>query len=139
MRYVQGLIPKEARVLQDHFESQAKSKPMGSKVLTIILRILAWIGGMFILLGSISMFKQTVLASILMLITGFIIIPPGHKLIERVLRFKFPLWLKSIIVFILIITFSFIIGDIQEKKQQSAPNHKASASIRHLTFNKKTT
>jgi len=98
MRYVPNLIPKESRVLEGYFKigpSQAKKK-------NIILEIFSWLFGIMSLLNALVYLIHPIL-SIVLATLGFLLLPPGHKWVEKKLRFKLTTKIKAFTVAVLLI------------------------------------
>ncbi len=93
MRYVPNLIPDKSKVLRDYFKGDIYEPRQPNQLLTV----LGWIFGVFFLIGalvSISHPLQTLVFGLL----GLILLPPGHRWIERKLRFRLTTKVKSILV-----------------------------------------
>jgi tetratricopeptide (TPR) repeat protein len=90
MRYVPNLIPESSKVLPDYFKGSlyeaTKKNPWRD--------VLLWILGIsFFLAALVSIMHLWLL--FLYGITGFILIPPGHKFIERRLHFRLTSKIKT--------------------------------------------
>lgn len=98
MRYVPNLIPKENKVLPEYFKGNPYKYSKGSTLLIILGYISACIFFLFALTTLVHIPLALLYATV-----GFILLPPGHKLIERKLRFKLTTKIKSIVCVLLCI------------------------------------
>lgn len=91
MRYVPNLIPDSSKVLPEYFKGDiykaTKRKPLAD--------IILWIIGVSFLIGALVSISHPVMTLIFGLI-GFILIPPGHRFIERKLQFRLTPKIKTI-------------------------------------------
>ncbi len=93
MRYVPNLIPDKSKVLRDYFKGDIyEPHQQPNKLLTV----LGWVFGVFFLIGAIASITHPVLTLVFGLL-GFILLPPGHRWLERKLRFRFTTKAKSIV------------------------------------------
>jgi tetratricopeptide (TPR) repeat protein len=90
MRYVPNLIPESSKVLSDYFKGSLYEATKKNPWRDILLWILG-ISFFLVALVSITHFWLLFLYGI----TGFILIPPGHKFIERKLRFRLTSKIKT--------------------------------------------
>lgn len=91
MRYVPNLIPDTSKVLPDYFKGDvykaANKNPLRDTLL--------WVLGIFFLIGALVSIIHPLMTLIFGLI-GFILIPPGHRLLERKLKFRLTPKIKTI-------------------------------------------
>lgn len=91
MRYVPDLISDSAKVLPDYFKGAIYHAAKKNKVRDNVL----WVIGVFFFIGALVSIKHPVMTVIFGLI-GFILIPPGHRYIERKLKFRLTTKIKTI-------------------------------------------
>jgi tetratricopeptide (TPR) repeat protein len=91
MRYVPNLIPEKSKVLPDYFKGDLYAATKKNLWRDILLWIL---GISFFLAALVSIAHLWLL--LLFGITGFILIPPGHKFIERKLHFRLTSKIKTV-------------------------------------------
>lgn len=89
MSYIPNLIPDKHRILKDYFNESAPEPSNSNDP----IRVISWVLGIIFFLAAIVFIKHPLLALLFGLI-GFIIIPPGHRLVEDKLRFKLTSKLK---------------------------------------------
>lgn len=99
MRYVPNLIPDKSKVLRDYFKGDIYAEREPNQTLTA----LSWILGVVSFICAITFITHPALSFVFALL-GFILIPPGHRWIERQLRFRFTTKVKSIVCAALFIT-----------------------------------
>jgi hypothetical protein len=92
MRYVPNLIPESFKVLPDYFKGGIYQPREQNKLLTVI----GWILGVFFLIGAVVSIKHPVM-TLLFGLLGFILLPPGHRWIEKKFRFRFKTKIKSVL------------------------------------------
>jgi tetratricopeptide (TPR) repeat protein len=91
MRYVPNLIPKNSKVLPGYFKGdlyEASGKNPGKDVLL-------WVLGIPLFLAALISIVHPLLL-LLFGMTGFILIPPGHRFMERKFRFRLTSKIKTI-------------------------------------------
>jgi len=93
MRYVPNLIPDKSKVLRDYFKGDIYETRQPNQLLTV----LSWVFGVFFLIGALVSISHPLLTLVFGLL-GFILLPPGHRWIERKLRFRLTTKVKSILV-----------------------------------------
>lgn len=101
MRYVPNLIPDSSKVLSDYFKGDIYR---ATKKKTLVDTIF-WIIGVFFLIVALIFIKHPVMTLVFGLI-GFILIPPGHRFLERKLQFRLTPKIKAIT------TLALFIGSI---------------------------
>ncbi len=114
MRYVPNLIPEKSKVLKDYFIGNIYKSKQSNPVFIL----LGWVFGVVILIGAISFLLHPAL-TILLGITGFIILPAGHNWIEKQFRFRLTLKIKSIFIIILLIGFMPLISHYKKLDGQA--------------------
>ena len=112
-KYVPNLLPNQPRFDIDSEMISKKNKKSGNTVLRTFSYILAL---MFFISSLVFIFTRF-WQGLLFLVIGFIILPNGHNLIERKLRFKFKT-LPKIIICIVLLIFALILADNYEKKEK---------------------
>jgi len=105
MKYVPYIIPKDQKVLPDHFK-ESSSLQYGKN---IVPTILGYIGAVFFFLSALA-FVEHIAITILFGIIGFLLLPPGHNLIEKKFRFKLTYAIKTSACTGLIITALLLLG-----------------------------
>lgn len=93
MRYVPNLIPQTSKVLPDYFKGDVYHPRQESNLLNVI----GWILGILFLIGAVVSIKHPVM-TLLFGLLGFMLLPPGHRWIEKKLRFRFKTKIKSVAV-----------------------------------------
>ncbi len=91
MRYVPNLIPDSSKVLPDYFKGDIYTATKKNPLVDTLL----WIIGVFFLIGALVSIGHPAMTLIFGLI-GFILIPPGHRFIERKLQFRLTPKIKAI-------------------------------------------
>jgi tetratricopeptide (TPR) repeat protein len=99
MRYVPNLIPDKSKVLRDYFKGDIYEPRQSNQLLTV----LGWIFGVFFLIGALVSISHPLLTLVFGLL-GLILLPPGHRWIERKLRFRLTTKVKSILVAVIFIS-----------------------------------
>lgn len=98
MRYVANLIPEKSKVLPQYFTGNlyepARKRPWRNALL--------WILGSSLLLAALLSLRHPWL-SLLYGGTGFMLLPPGHRWIERKLRFNLTTKIKTVACAILLL------------------------------------
>lgn len=90
MRYIPNLIPKRYRVLESYFKVQ----PAPAKKNNIFLEVIGWLLGIMFLINALIRLTHPLL-SIVLGILGFMLLPPGHKWIEKKMRFRLTTRIKT--------------------------------------------
>jgi len=91
MRYVPNLIPDSSKVLPDYFKGDIYKATTKNSTRDIIF----WILGVFFFIGALVSLKHPLLSLVFTLL-GFVLIPPGHRFLERKLRFRLTPKIKAI-------------------------------------------
>lgn len=114
MKYIPNLIPEKSQVLKDYFKI-SKHSTQNSNHFLIFLR---WFSGVFFLFFALASLKHPLL-TLLFGFIGFMILPPGHKWIERKFRFCFTTKIKSIFGIVLFLFSIPLLGhyDTIDKKE----------------------
>jgi len=114
-KYLPNLLPNQPEFNIDGEEifENKNNKKRRNTALQTFLYILAII----ILISSLALIFTRFWQGLLLLVLGLLILPNGHRWIERKLRFKFTILPKTIFCVILMI-FAIIIGDNYEKKEK---------------------
>ncbi|MBC5994019.1 tetratricopeptide repeat protein [Pontibacter cellulosilyticus] len=92
MRYVPDLIPKASRVLPSYFQGSPYAFPTRNKFLVA----LSYLGAAFFFLGALAFLKHPFVTLLLGAI-GFLLLPQGHRWLERKGRFQFKRKAKAIV------------------------------------------
>ena len=91
MRYLPNLIPKHARVLPDYFKGHpyavAKKPPQA-------LTVLSYTGGVFFFLLAFASLLHPLL-TLLFGSLGFVLLPQGHRFVEKIFRFRLTPKIKT--------------------------------------------
>lgn len=125
MRYVSHIMPEKSKVLPEYFKGDlykaAKKNPWR--------RALLWISGIPFLLAAVVSVNHPWL-TILYGIIGFILIPPGHRFIERKLRFRLTAKIKTVacaVFFVLSLPISIYYANLEHQivHQQSLMDERA--------------
>jgi tetratricopeptide (TPR) repeat protein len=85
--------------------------------------LVLWIAGIFFLLGALAFINRFPLFALLALL-GLILIPPGQRLIERMLRFRLTTKLKTIAASVLFLASAPLVNHYSEIDQQVASQQK---------------
>lgn len=99
MRYLPNLIPQHARVLPEYFKGHVYAparKPHPALV------VLSYTGAVFFFLLALAVLSHP-LITLLYAGMGFILLPPGHRLLERWLRFQLKPGIKALFLSVLFI------------------------------------
>jgi len=91
MRYVPNLLPQPSKVLPDYFRGSIYKPAKRNTFVAIIL----WLLGIFFLLSALAYLNHP-LQFLVFGLLGFILIPPGHRFLERMLRFRLTPKIKTI-------------------------------------------
>lgn len=91
MRYVPHLIPEQSKVLPEYFKGNVYMPPKQHAFKEVLL----WIIGVCFCLAALFNIMHPFLFLIFGII-GFILLPPGHRFVERKLQFKFILKIKAV-------------------------------------------
>lgn len=105
MKYIPHLIPEHARVLPGYFKIMPAAQPSSRGNLG---KILLWILGIFFGLLALATLIHPLL-SLLWALCCLIILPPGHRFLERKLRFRLTPTIKTFSLLFLI-AGAFILG-----------------------------
>jgi len=89
-----------------------------------VWNIVKWIAGVFLLIGSLGLFRQSFLAGLLILITGLLIIP----IISEWLKTQLPFWEKKPIRIIVPIAL-FVIGAVS-MPEETTDSQESSKTIK---------
>lgn len=115
MKYLPFLIPERARVLPHYFKPLPLPFTNGKKT----SRALQWVLG--VLFGVLTIMSLThPLLSLLWLLCGFIAFPPGHRFLEKKLRFRLTTSIKTVTLLLLFISSSFLVLHYGAKEEQAA-------------------
>lgn len=98
MRYIPNLIPVKSRVLEGYF----RVAPSPAKKKNVIQEIFSWLFGIMFMLNALVYITHPIL-SIVLAVLGFLLLPPGHKWIEKKLQFKLTARIKTIAAAVLLI------------------------------------
>lgn len=122
MRYVPDLIPDKSKVLRDYFKGDSYQP---ARQPNKFLNFLVWFFGVFFLLGALVLISHP-LASLGYGLLGFILLPPGHRFLERKLRFRLTTPIKTGLVVVLLPTAALIANHYTEidKKEEIALKQK---------------
>ena len=90
MRYLPNLIPDNAKVLPDYFKGDTYDFQEDNST----IKIFSYIGAVCFFVLAVAFIKHPYL-TLLFGATGFLILPQGHKLIERTFKFRFTTKIKS--------------------------------------------
>ncbi|HEX8577706.1 MAG TPA: tetratricopeptide repeat protein [Flavobacterium sp.] len=91
MRYVPNLIPEKSKVLPTYFKGDIYKATKKNPVTDTLI----WILGIIFFLTALVFIKHIIMF-LLFALLGFILIPPGHRLLEKKLRFKLTTKIKAI-------------------------------------------
>lgn len=124
MRYVPNIIPEKSKVLPDYFKGHIYKPTKKNPVRDILF----WVIGVFFLIGALVSLKHP-LMFLLFGLLGFILIPPGHRFLERKLKFRLTNKIKAIATSALFIgsmplTSHYTEVDKQEAYQQKLADEK---------------
>lgn len=87
-KYIPNLIPQQHKVLPEYFkEPPRKTKSNAWDSILIILAIVLFVAGLGVIIISFWF-------AICLFLTSFIILPWGHRFLEKALQFKFPSMLR---------------------------------------------
>lgn len=125
MRYVPNLIHSKSKVLPDYFKGDVYQPRQQNDLLTA----LGWIFSVCFFIGAIIMIKHPALTLVLGLL-GFVLLPPGHRWIERTLRFRMTAKIKSVFCAVLLLgavplTNYYSQIDVQEENELKLQAEKA--------------
>jgi len=116
MRYIPNLIPRHSRVLEDYFKVQ----PYAAKKKNTVLETLGWLFGIMFLLNALVHLLHPVLFFVLGGL-GFLLLPPGHKWIEKKLRFSLTTKIKAVAVatlFIIAVPLTNHYNEVDQVKEE---------------------
>lgn len=91
MRYVPNLLPATSKVLPDYFKGNIYKPAKKNILVTTIM----WLLGILFLLYALSQRNHTLLF-LLFGFLGFMLIPPGHRFLEKKLRFRLTPKIKAV-------------------------------------------
>lgn len=91
MRYVPNLIPDSSKILPDYFKGDIYKATKKNPAINILM----WILGVFFFIGALVFIKHPLMLLVFGLL-GFILIPPGHRFLEKKLRFRLTPKIKAI-------------------------------------------
>jgi tetratricopeptide (TPR) repeat protein len=97
MRYLPNLIPDKFRVLPDYFKGSVYHPQQPNS----ISAILSWMISIIFFIAAIAMLNHPAL-TLLLGIIGFILLPPAHRWIERVLQFQMTNKIKGLLCAVLL-------------------------------------
>lgn len=120
MRYVSGLIPEETKVLPGYFKGSIYAQRNSNS----LLNALSWLSGLLLFLAAAMNLRHPVLAAV-MLLAGWLIIPPGHARTENLFRFRFTAKLKLIVLGVLLSVSALLYLHYRNTDQQKALVQKA--------------
>lgn len=83
MRYVPNLIPDSSKVLPDYFKGNIYKATNKNPLRDAIF----WVLGIFFFIGALVWLKHPFLF-LTFAVLGFVLIPPGHRFLERKFRFR---------------------------------------------------
>ncbi|MFT4154285.1 tetratricopeptide repeat protein [Parafilimonas sp.] len=93
MRYVPNLIPDNSKVLPDYFKGDVYEVTKKNAARDVIM----WLLGAVFFLSALAFIKHPLMLLLFGLI-GFILVPPGHKFLEKKLHFRLTPKIKTIAV-----------------------------------------
>jgi tetratricopeptide (TPR) repeat protein len=135
MRYVPHLIPGKSKVLPDYFKGDIYGGRKKSKLSSAI----GWIIGTISFIGAIASTDDPLLA-VLLAVIGLLLIPPGHRFIEKIFRFRFTTGIKIFFLVALIIPVIPLIDRLdkvhKEQVAQQKTNEEREAKERSAADNK---
>ncbi|MFT3947891.1 MAG: DUF3761 domain-containing protein [Agriterribacter sp.] len=91
MRYVPNLIPDSSKVLPDYFKGNIYKSTTKNPTRDTIF----WILGVIFFLCALVWLKHPLL-SLFFALLGFVLIPPGHRFLEKKLRFRMTPKIKAV-------------------------------------------
>lgn len=115
MRYVPDLIPKDIKVLPDYFKGNIYASSTKNKSASIIF----YIGATIFFLAAIINIKHPLL-TLLFGSIGFILLPQGHKWLEKQFRFRLTSKIKLVFGATLFVTAIPFVGQYQKADKQEA-------------------
>lgn len=119
MRYVPNLIPDSSKVLPDYFKGNIYTATKKNSARDFLM----WVLGIFFFVGAIVFIKHPILL-LLFALTGFILIPPGQKFLEKKLRFRLTPKIKTIAASALFVGSLPLTNHYQEVDRQEAYQQK---------------
>ncbi len=115
MKYVPDLIPKDIKVLPDYFKGNIYASSTKNKSASILF----YIGATIFFIAAIVNIKHPLL-TLLFGSIGFILLPQGHRWLERQFRFRFTPKIKSVFGAALFVTAVPFVGQYQKVDKQEA-------------------
>jgi tetratricopeptide (TPR) repeat protein len=113
MKYLPDLIPKDIKVLPDYFKGNIYASSTKNKSASILF----YIGAAIFFIAAIANVKHPLLTLLFGLI-GFILLPQGHRWLERQFRFRFTPKIKSVFGAALFVTAVPFVGQYQKVDKQ---------------------
>lgn len=98
MRYVPNLIPEKSKVLPTYFKGDIYKATKKNPIRDFVL----WILGVLFLITALTFIKHPIML-LLFGVLGFILVPPGHRFLEKKLRFRLTTKIKIIAASLLFI------------------------------------
>lgn len=115
MRYVPNLLPESSKVLPGYFKGSIYKPAKKNTLVDIIM----WFLGIFFFLSALAYLNHPLMFLLFGLI-AFILIPPGHRLLERKLRFRLVPKIKTIAISVLFIGSLPLVDHYNEINRQDA-------------------
>lgn len=112
-KYVPNLLPNQPRFDIDEEMISEKNNKSANKG----LQTFSYIFAIIFFISSLGFIFTRFWQGLLFLIIGFIILPNGHRWIEKKLRFQFKTMPKTIVCIVFLV-FALIIGDNYDKKEK---------------------
>ncbi|HEU0125136.1 MAG TPA: hypothetical protein VFQ56_02425 [Flavobacterium sp.] len=135
MRYVPNLIPQGSKILPHYFKGNIYVATKKNPIRNIVF----WTIGIFFFIGSLAFIKHPIMFLFFGLI-GFILIPLGHQLLERKLKFKLTRKIKAFVVSMLLGSSLPLAGHYNTVDQKIAYEQKLAdekeAKIKAITSHK---
>jgi tetratricopeptide (TPR) repeat protein len=119
MRYVPNLIPDSSKILPEYFKGDIYKATKKNPTLNILM----WILGVFFFIGALVFIKHPLMLLVFGLL-GFILIPPGHRFLEKKLRFRLTTKIKAITASALFLGAMPLGSHYQEVDRQEAYQQK---------------
>lgn len=115
MRYVPNLLPATSKVLPDYFKGNIYKPAKKSALADLIM----WLLGIFVFLFALANLNHFLLFLVLAFL-GFILIPPGHRFLEKKFRFRLTPGIKAFAASALFISSGPLNSHYQEVDRQAA-------------------
>jgi len=115
MKYVPKLIPDHLKVLPDYFKGSAYGSASSNKLLII----LSYIGASFFFLSALATIGYPPLA-LLYGMLGLILLPPGHRWLERTFRFRLTPKIKTVFGVLFFVVSLPLLNNYQKLVTQEA-------------------